>query len=232
MRPPRFELSRCRPEAECRPYPSATHASSATSTAPARLHRRTDMSPDGTRGDPAPCPTAREISQPPCQMGEVSCLPREQLCALNSGQSPDFNRCTDPTALTGPCDDAQGATRDRGGPIITDVRRIRGFMDPACLGAPGEPQPLVQELVAVAYVYSTSGLPSRLFQDGVRLLSSGMQPNIFGPPIATQTGVSPVNTFEIVFSLCLPSAQPMRDLAIQLNDADGNRSNPFCFESP
>lgn len=199
---------------------------------------------DGTCGTPSACPIAGEISQPPCMTGEVcmpdgtcetacddqvTCLPNQQLCSVTSTLSADFNECVAPTSLTGMCDDAMGATRDPNGPIITDVRFIRNFMDPACIGMPGEPQPLVQEFVAVAYVYSDMGLPSRLFQEGVRLLSNGTQRNTFGPPMATETGTTPVDNFEVTFTLCLSTARMMQGLAIQINDAEGNSSNPFCF---
>lgn len=196
--------------------------------------------PDGTCGGAGDC-TPGEIGLLPCAAGEVcnsaraceplcedlACLPSERLCSRASLGSSTFNQCIEPGAVTGGCPNAGSVTRSAGGPIIAEVRLSRApFSDPACSGA-GDP--LVQEFQMTAYVFSSAGLPGALFQDGVRLLSQGNPRNTFNTPMASLISMDPVATYEIRFALCLSTADMMQSLAVLLNDAEGNRSNPFCF---
>lgn len=200
---------------------------------------------DGSCGVPDTCGEAG--TQGNCAMGQVcladgtcadacdngdattGCLSMEMLCDTST-LSATFNQCAEPQSVTGGCVNAENHDRQAGGPVLTavELEGDMGIVSPACTG-----DATVQRFAA--NVFAPDGLPGSLFTMGIRRLdATGNEGNTFsdGPNEPTHPSsmrVTGTDEYLLEFTLCLSTAQMMQQLAVFVNDADGEASNAACF---
>ncbi|MEL6188944.1 MAG: hypothetical protein AAFU79_30355 [Myxococcota bacterium] len=173
--------------------------------------------------------------------GATGCLAQQQLCD-EEVSSTLFNQCVEAQSVTGGCANASIHMRQVGGPLLIGVDLVgnMGITSPNCTG-----DATVQRFRATVQLAETTDmLPGSLFTQGIKnlgpdgqLTGNNMEGLTFSDGVgpATHPSSSAVagttGRFEVDFTLCLSAAQMMQQLAIYINDDEGEASNAACFSA-